>query len=179
MTSWSQSGWYTATLLQSLTGVTQSGNPTLVNLVGSSGSVSTYMYLSLLSSAPTAYTTPVAYDDASAAWVNTDEVTGTNWSTGGVELYTAYAGSDVVPTLTQTGSQPYSLTYSWTNPLSVSSTTISTAIYGCIIYYHGISAPVSKPCLLALYFGTGYTTVSGTFGITPSGSGLSVLTLTG
>jgi hypothetical protein len=34
------------------------------------------------------------------------------------------------------------------------------------------------PCLLTIYVGTGYNTVNGTFGITPSGTGLSQLTLT-
>lgn len=174
--TWSQSGWYTETLHDVLTDVTQTGNPNPLTLTGADA----YMYLSLLSSSPTAYTDPVAYGGSAPNWDTTDEVTGTNWSTGGVQLSTAAGGSSVTTTLTRGGSGPYTLIYSWTNALSVASTTISTAIYGCIIYFEAVTTSShAKPNLLALYFGTGYTTVSGTFGITPSGSGLSVLTLTG
>ncbi len=43
------------------------------------------------------------------------------------------------------------------------------------------AAPLSKPELLTIYVGGsgGYTTTNGTLSITPSGSGLSQLTVTG
>jgi hypothetical protein len=112
--------------------------------------------------------------------VNTDEVTGTGWATGGPLLNAAAAGSgDVVETCVSSGGTASVglITYSWTNPLSVAGTTL-TGIFGFIIYFSAITASVSKPCLLTIYVGTGYNTVAGTFGITPSGTGLSQLTLT-
>lgn len=182
MTSWSSSGWYTQTLLYGLLGTTQTGNPTLCAF-NASGTYTNdqYMYLSLVNSTPNNYATPVNYNGTSTnlAWVNTDEVTSvSNWPTGGVQLSVADAGSGVNSYMAQDLSGPFGLEYTWGNSLSIASTTLS-GVYGCIIYYHGISAPVSKPMMLALNFGgTAYNTVSGTFGITPSGSGLSVLTLT-
>ena len=65
---------------------------------------------------------------------------------------------------------------SWTNPLAVSGTTL-TGAGGCIIYAHPLTSP-SIPMVLSLCFGSAYSTVNGVFGITPSGSGLSQLTLT-
>jgi hypothetical protein len=174
--AYSKSGWFTDTLLAVLTSVSQTGTPSgVISLTGSTTDNNTY--LSLVSSSATDYSSPVATGSSSPAWANTDEITGTGWATGGVELGTAASGSSVTTTLTQTGSGPYALTYSWTNPLSVTGTTL-TGVYGFITYFKNISAPVSKPELLTIYVGTGYNTVAGTFGITPSGTGLSVLTLT-
>jgi hypothetical protein len=174
--AWSSSGnsgFFANTLIAGLIATAQTGTPTAVNINSSA-----QQNLSLLSGSTVSYSAPVAYGSASPAWVNTDEITGTGWSTGGVLLSTAFSGADVVPTSTITGSGPYVLTYSWTHGLSVASTTL-TGIYGCLIYFPNITAPVSKPELLALYFGsTAYNTVAGTFGITPSGSGLAALTVT-
>jgi hypothetical protein len=173
MANWSSSGFYVATIIAGLTAAVQTGTPTAINI-----NTSAQQNLSLVNQTATQYTSPVAYGAANPAWVNTNEVTGTGWATGGVLLSTAFTGSDVVPTSTVTGSGPYVLTYNWTHALSVASTTL-TGIYGCIIYYPNITAGIAaKPPLLALYFGTGYNTVAGTFGITPSGSGLAALTIT-
>jgi hypothetical protein len=171
MANWSSSGWYTDSLLAALTAVSQTGGT--LSLTGQDSSE----YLSLVNQTATQYTAPVAYGSSSPAWVNTNEVTGTGWATGGVQLSTAAAGGSVSDSFTQTGSGPYTLTYTWGSNLSVTGTTL-TGVYGFIIYNHAISSPVSKPCILAIYVGTGYNTVAGTFGITPSGTGLSVLTLT-
>ena len=62
--------------------------------------------------------------------------------------------------------------------MTVASTTIASGIWGFEIYYPNITAPTSKPELLGIYVGTGYTTSSGTLSITPAGGGLSALTLT-
>lgn len=175
MTS-TKSGWFTATLLAALVNSTQTGTPTHITLSGNDAN----MYTGLTSSATVDYTAPVNYNAAAPAWVNgTDEIFGTGWATGGVLNSTAAAGStNLTQTCVQGGSGPYYLQYSWTNALSVPSTTL-TGIYGFVIYYHDITAGVSnKPPLLGIYVGTGYNTVSGTLGITPSGSGLSQITLT-
>jgi hypothetical protein len=154
------------------------GTPTTMTWPAASTN-DTHQFLSLHSSSGTDYSGELAYGGATTAiaWVNTNEVTGTNWATGGVELGTAASGGSVTSTFSQTGSGPYSLTYTWASGLAVANTTL-TGVYGCIMYWSAITAPVDLPMFLELCFGTAYATVAGTFGITPSGSGLSVLTLT-
>lgn len=133
------------------------------------------MYCSLFSSSAANGSEPLYYDattigsGSGIGWANTDEITGTNWSTGGQKLSTAYSGSDVTSTWAITAGTPGVVTYSWTNPLEVASTTI-TGICGCIIYNN---TATDKPCLVGVYFGgTSYATSSGTLTITPSGSGI-------
>ena len=172
--AYTHSGWYIHTLLDGLLGVTETGTPTAIKITQDAN-----LYISLHSSSGTDYASELAYGAASPAWVATNEIvsSGGNWtSSGGVVLSTANAGGDVTTTATITGSGPYVLTYSWT-ALSVTNTTF-TGVYGMIIYFHDITASVSKPMLLNICFGSSYNTVSGTFGITPSGSGLSAITLT-
>lgn len=179
--TYSKSGWFVQTLLHVFSNTTETGTPTLIAPLASSTN-DTNTYLSLVSSSASDYTAPVNTTSATlGVWANTDEVTGTNWATGGVELATAYSGGSVTSTLAIGGSGPAYLQYSWTNALTVASTTISTAIYGFIIYFKNITAPLSKPELLTIYVGGsgGYTTSNGTLSITPSGSGLSQLTVTG
>jgi hypothetical protein len=174
--AFTKSGWYTQSLLYTLAQTTMTGSPTTMALTGDDAT----NYLSLHNSSGTDYSAELAVGGATTttAWVNTNEITvGTGYTSGGWQLSTAANGGSVATALAQFGSGPYGIQYSWTNPLSVPSTTLS-GIYGCIIYAHGITAPVSKPMLLVLCFGTAYATVAGTFGITPSGSGLSQLTLT-
>ena len=99
------------------------------------------------------------------------------WPSGGVSLHTAAAaGASVTPTVTLGGSSPYYVQYTWTNPLAVAGTSL-TGAGGCIIYAKPLSVP-NIPMVLSLCFGSAYSTVNGVFGITPSGSGLSQLTLT-
>ena len=112
---------------------------------------------------------PVAFS-GTAAWVNTHESTGTGWVTTGYAASALATGSaDLVPTIAEgtTGS----LRHNWTNPLSKASTTL-TGVGGMICYADPVSAPVAKPMLYSVCFGTGYSTVSGTFGVTPSATGI-------
>jgi hypothetical protein len=170
--AYTKSGWYTNSILAPLTAVAQTGTGGW-NLTLATWKISLLTYASV-----TDGSSPVQFQTTTQAWVNTFENTGTGWVTTGVLLSAAAAGStSVTPTVTLTGSSPYSVTYSWTNPLSVAGTTL-TGAGGCIIYADPLSAPIVKPMILSLCFGAAYSTVSGTFGITPSGSGLSVLTLT-
>lgn len=91
-----------------------------------------------------------------STWTNANEVTGTNWATGGINLSTGtYA-----PTITQSPSK----TLMWDmNNVSVANTTLSNA-FGCYIYANGLT-PKAK--IIGIWFGgSGYSTVSGTFAIT-------------
>lgn len=115
---------------------------------------------------------PINFSATTATWANTNEVSGTGWVTGGIALSAAASGStSVVPTLAEgtTGS----IRYNWTNPLSVATTTL-TNVRGCILYMDAITAPTAliDAMYLAITFGADYSTVAGTFGITPSATGL-------
>jgi hypothetical protein len=170
--AYTKSGWYTNTILAMLEATAQTGTGGL-NLTLDTWYVSLLTYASV-----TDGSSPVQFQTTTQAWVSTFENTGTGWVTGGVSLHTAAAaGGSVTPTVTLGGSSPYYVQYSWTNPLAVPSTTL-TGAGGCIIYAYPLSAPISKPMVLSLAFGSAYSTVNGVFGITPSGSGLSQLTLT-
>lgn len=180
--AYSKSGWFVQTLLHVFGNTTESGTPTLIAPLASATN-DTNMKIALVSSACTDYTAPVNTTSATlGVWTPTYEVTGTGWVTTGIAMSSAAAGStSVVSTLAIGGAGPSYLQYSWTNPVSVASTTIATAIYGFILYFPNITAPLSKPELLTIYVGGsgGYTTTNGTLQITPSGSGLSQLTVTG
>ncbi len=175
------SGWYVQTLLMSFTQTTQTGTPTTLNFATNANDAN--MKIALYGSGATQYTAPLNVASATlgvwtAAGVEVVSSAG-NWtSSGGITLSTAAASStDVSQTLTNPATTPANLLFTWANPLSVATTTF-TGVYGCIIYFQSITAPLTKPALIEIYFGgAGYNTVSGTFGITPSGSGLSVLTL--
>jgi hypothetical protein len=139
---------------------------TLVSALESNGSrlqldltaTSTQFYVALYSNSvtPNVDTDPQSYNVA--PW-NTGEVTGTNWSAGGVAL--SLTGNGLTH---QTGGF---LKFQASN-VSVASTTISTAVYGCLIYAQALSP---QAVLCAVYFGgSGYTTSASTFGITwPTG----------
>jgi hypothetical protein len=92
-----------------------------------------------------------------SAWTTSNEVTGTNWASGGINLSTGtYA-----PTVTQSPSK--TLMWDITGNVAVASTTV-TGAYGAYIYANGLT-PKAK--IIGVWFGgTGYTTVSGTFAIT-------------
>lgn len=99
--------------------------------------------------------------DASTAYTATGEVTGTNWSAKGVALTgvtMATTGSGV-----NTG-----IMLDDTGNVSVASTTISTAVKGCLVFDDTIAAGTADCGLAVIYFGnaSGYTTNNGTFGIT-------------
>lgn len=119
---------------------------------------STQLYAALYGTAvtPNVDTDPQAYNVA--PW-NTGEVTGTNWPAGGVALSLTGAG------LTH---QSGGFLQFQAGNVSVASTTISTAVYGCLIYAQALSP---QAALCAVYFGgSGYTTSGTPFGITwPTG----------
>ncbi len=100
--------------------------------------------------------------DATALYGGTQwgtEVTGTGW-TGPLALPATLAFASSASVGTYGG-----VVFSAGN-ISVASTTISTAVYGCTIWDATISA-TAGPVLVVVYFGgTGYTTNNGTFGIT-------------
>ena len=176
--AYAKSAWYTQSLLYALEGTTMTGLPTTM-IWPAASTYDVRQSLSLHSASGNDYSGELAYGGATTAiaWVDTNEVTGTNWATGGVVLSTAASGGAVDSSFSQTGSGPYALTYTWASGLAVANTTL-TGVYGCILYWNDMSAPVVNPMFLELCFGTAYATVAGTFGITPSGTGLSVLTLT-
>jgi len=91
-----------------------------------------------------------------STWTTTNEVTGTNWASGGINLSTGtYA-----PTVTQSPSK----TLMWDmNNVSIANTTL-TGAFGAYIYANG-QTPKAK--IMGVWFGgTGYSTVAGTFAIT-------------
>src|ERR1035438_9772416 len=173
--AYTKSGWYTNTILAMLEATATTGTGGL-NL-----SLDTW-YVSLLTySSVTDGSSPVQFQTTTQSWVATFENIGgasrSAWPTGGVSLHTAAAAAaSVTPTVTLGGASPYYVQYTWTNPLAVSGTTL-TGAGGCIVYAQPLSVP-NKPMVLSLCFGSAYSTVNGVFGITPSGSGLSQLTLT-
>lgn len=140
--SWTESGLFFATW-----------RDTLKQVIGMS-LVATGNNLSLSSSAETP--DYISATDPST-WTNANEVTGTNWATGGINLATAtYA-----PTVTQSPSK----TLMWDmNNVAIANTTISTPAFGAYIY---AAALTPKAKIMGVWFGgSGYTTVAGTFAIT-------------
>lgn len=97
-----------------------------------------------------------------AAPYNANEVTGTNWSAGGVVL-------------TTTGFSVTTGTLAWTaGNVSVASTTL-TAVRAGLIY--GL-ALTTKSCICLVNFTSDYSTNNGTFAITWNGSGIFTIDLT-
>lgn len=167
-----KSGWYTNTVLAALLATTQTGTG------GLSFTLNTWKVSLLTYATASDGASPIQFQTTSQAWVSTFEATGTGWVTTGYTLATSATGAtDVVPTCALFGASPYGIQYSWTNPMSRAGTTL-TGVGGMIIYADPLSAPIVKPMLLYINFGAAYSTVAGVFGVTPSGSGLSQLTLT-
>jgi hypothetical protein len=162
--AYTKSGFYLNTLLAQLLATAETGTG------GLNYTLATWKLSLLTFASVTDGSAPVNFSIATAPWVNTFENTGTGWATGGVVLNVAAAGAtSVVPTLAEgtTGS----VRYNWTNPLAVAGTTL-TGVGGMILYADPISAPVVKPMMFSVCFGSAFSTVAGTFGITPSGTGL-------
>lgn len=105
---------------------------------------------------PNVDTDPQSYNVA--PW-NAGEVTGTNWAAGGVAL--SLTGNGL------THASGGFLKFQAVN-VSVASTTISTAAFGCLIYDNSLTP---KLAICAVWFGgSGYTTAGTTMGITwPTG----------
>lgn len=151
--AWSGSGVFTSTIRDILDQTTAIDlNTSTFNLALYNNSVTPDFDAT---SANTAY--------GAGTWTG-NEVTGTNWSAGGVALST--------PTLT--GASPAAGQLKWDAvDVSESNTTIAAAFYGCLIYDATVSTPVNDQGLVAVYFGgTGYTTSSGTVSITWDTNGI-------
>jgi len=170
MANQTKSGWYLQPLKDVLIQTAYTGGN--INLTLATYKICLATNTGTDGSAPLNFSTTTAkYGDIGAL-----EVSGTGWASGGVLLSAAAAGStSVVPTFAEgtTGS----LRWNWTNPLSVASTTLAN-VYGCWIYADPVSAPNVKPLLIYINFGSLYSTTNGTFGITPSGTGLSEIDVT-
>jgi hypothetical protein len=172
--AYTKSGLYLHSVAALFLGTSVTGGP--INLTTASA-----QKVSLLASSsgspPTDGSSPVNFSTTDSHWVNTNELTGTGWSTGGVLLSTAFSGASVTPTFAEgtTGS----LRYSWTNPITVASTTISN-IGGMIAYYDAATAPadLADAMIVEVCFGASYNTSSGTLTITPSGTGIFEIDLT-
>jgi|GEM_PF-682192 len=157
--AWSTSYVVPSTLVSGL-----EANANRINLDLSSVNNSS-LYLALFDNTvtPNVDTDPQSYNVA--PW-NTGESTGTNWSAGGVALNMSGAGLAHL-----TGGN---LVFTAGN-VSVANTTLSDAIYGCLIYASGLSP---KAAVCAVWFGgSGYTTSGGPFGITWPASGVWTIAL--
>lgn len=101
-----------------------------------------------------------------ASWTNSNEVSGTGWSSGGVALSAAASGAtSTSPTLTEspTGTMMYDM-----NDVAVSGTTLTNA-RAARIYADALAG---DNLIVGINFGADYSTVSGIFGITWSASGV-------
>ena len=156
--AWSTSYVVPSTLVSGL-----ESNASRINLDLSSANSSMYLALFDNTVTPNVDTDPQSYNVA--PW-NTGESTGTNWSAGGVALNLSGAGLAHV--------SGGNLVFTAGN-VSVANTTLSDAIYGCLIYDEALS-PAAAVC--AVWFGgSGYTTSAGTFGITWPASGVWTIAL--
>jgi len=156
--AWSTSYIVPSTLVSAL-----QANGTRINLDLSSASAQFYVALYDNTVTPNVDTDPQSY--GSAPWT-TGEVTGTNWPAGGVALDLSGNGL----THASGGFLKFQA-----QPVSVSNTTISTGVYGCLIYAQALSPAYA---LCAVFFGgSGYTTSASPMGITWPTAGIWTLAL--
>lgn len=168
--AYTKSGIYVHTIQEILRGTTLTGGQIDLRLA-------TYK-LALVSSSVTDGSSPVNFSTATPSWVNTNEVTGTGWSTGGVLLSALATGStSATPTLAEgtTGS----IRYDHTNDASVATTTL-TNVQGCTIYADPVTSPsdMADAMIVNVCFGSAYSTVAGTFAITWAATGIFEIDLT-
>jgi hypothetical protein len=171
--AWTKSGLYVHTFQEILRGTSLTGGQFDWRLA-------TYK-IALHNSSNTDGSSPINFSTATPSWVNTNEVSGTGWAAGGITLSTAASGGgSVTPTLAEgtTGS----IRYNWTSALSVASTTLNSGggPFGCIIYADPVTSPsdMADAMIVAICFAASYPTNNGTFGITPSGTGLVEIDIT-
>jgi hypothetical protein len=167
--AYTKSGLYVNTFDALLLGTAQTGGQ--INYTLNTYKISLIVYASA-----TDGSAPVNFSIATAPWVSTFEATGTAWVTTGYTCSVLATGnSDLVPTIAEgtTGA----CRYNWTNPLSKSGTSVA-GFGGMILYADPISTPVVKPMLVSVCFGAAYTTVAGTLGVTPSGTGIFEIDIT-
>ena len=156
--AWSVSYVVPSTLVSGL-----QANGTRINLDLSSANSQIYLALFDNTVTPNVDTDPQSYNVA--PW-NTGEATGTNWPAGGVALNLSGTG------LTHASGGNLKFT---AGNVSISGTTISDTVYGCLIYDNALS-PMAAVC--AVWFGgSGYTTSAGVFGITWPASGIWTVSL--
>lgn len=159
-----QSGIYVVTIIELLKQTATTGNTT--------GLLNASHKIALHSSALTPGTTPLNWDLASpVTWVNTSEVTGTNWAAGGPTFTTAGMGTPTL-TVSPTGSLMYD-----SADVSVASTTLTNA-RGCILYMDPITAVQTDAMIVAVCFGADFSTVNGTFGVQWASTGIFAVDLT-
>jgi hypothetical protein len=113
--------------------------------------------------------------DTDVTWTNTNEVTGTNWATGGILFSAAAAGAtSVAPTLTVSPAG----TMMWDmNDVAVASTTITNAV-AARMYADALTTPTADALICLIYFGGAFSTNNGTFGIQFSATGVAAIDLT-
>lgn len=156
--AWTESYAVASTLVSAL-----QSNGSRPNLDLSSASSQWYVALFDNTVTPNPDTDPQYY--GTAPW-NTGEVTGTNWPAGGVPLSLSGAG------LTHAAGGNLKFT---AQPVNVASTTISTGVFGCLIYCQALSPAYA---LAAVWFGgSGYTTTGTPMGITWPVGGIFSLSL--
>jgi len=113
------------------------------------------------------FSTDTAYG---VAPYDANEITGTNWASGGVAL-TSTAVSDESGSLTWDAAD-----------VSETSTTIATDPEGGLIYDDAATTPTANTAIAMIYFGVGdFTTSNGTFAITwtaPGSGGIFAIDLT-
>ena len=139
----------------------------VINLIDVLDATQLALDLSLATHKLALYTNTKTPDfSADAGYDATNEVSGTNWAAGGVALSAAAAGaSSVTPTVTDVSG---TLKYTFTNAVSVATTTLTNA-RGLIMYADALAGNNN---IFAVTFGADYSTVAGTFGITPHANGL-------
>lgn len=142
----------------------------IVNFIDALDATQLALDLSLTSHKIALYTNTKTPDfSADTGYSATNEVSGTGWAAGGVALSAAAAGgTSVAPTLTDNGSGTGVMKYTFTNAVSVATTTLTNA-RGLIIYADALAGDNN---IVAINFGADYSTVAGTFGITPHANGL-------
>ena len=113
--------------------------------------------------------------DTDTIWSNTNEVTGTNWPTGGVLLSAiAAGGTSAAPTVTVSpaGTLMYDM-----NDFAVSATTI-TAARALRLYADALTTPTADALILLINFAADFATNNGTFGVQFAGTGVAAIDLT-
>ncbi len=163
--AFSNSGIYVHFLEQVLRGTSLTGGPVDLRL-------GTYK-IALHSNSLTPGTAPINYAAPSITWTQPTEVSCTGWAAGGVTITSATGGSATLGEGTA-GSLRYDM-----NDVSVASTTL-TAVRGCIIYADPLTAPADMvdAMLVAVTFGSDFSTNNGTFGIQWAATGVFELDVT-
>ena len=105
-----------------------------------------------------------------ASWSSANEVSGTNWATGGVALSAiASGGTSASPTLTEspTGTMMYDMA-----DFVVANTTLSSFV-AYRLYADALTTPTADALIVLVYFGgTSYSTNAGTLTVQHAATGV-------